>query len=117
MSSGPRFQVELAQTDDSTRDTYVVFDETTGNMAVDYSQYYARMADAAEATQAAVEEIRDIINGTQEVTGGGVPIKDIYAALSYSALIKVFNEEGVDIDSLIEQTQAKLDGLSDAGNN
>jgi hypothetical protein len=86
MTEGPRFQIEIAQTDDSTKDIYVVFDENTGNFNIDYSQYYERMASA-------VEEIRDIINGTQEVTGGGIPFKDVYAALSYSGITKVLTEE------------------------
>ena len=116
---------------DSSQGPYLVTDDANGGIAIDYSWYYNRMAEAqertakaaedqalaAQAQQAAVEEIRDIINGTQQVTGGGIPMKDVYAALSYSALIKVFNEEGVDIDSLIEQTQTKLDGLSNAGDN
>lgn len=101
--------------------------EDSGNsIAIDYSLYYERMAAAAEAQatamqnlvtaaqaqQSAVEEIRDIINGSQEVAGGGIPMKDVYASLSYSALIKVFEEEGVDVDALIAKTQTKLDGIT-----
>lgn len=116
---------------DSSEGPYLVTDDVNGGIAIDYSWYYNRMAeaqervaaaaerqaDAAEAQKAAVEEIRDIVNGTQEVTGGGIPMKDVYAALSYSALIKVFNEEGVDIDALVSETKTKLDGLTNAGDN
>jgi hypothetical protein len=118
MSDGPRLQVEIAQTDDSTRNTQVILDPETGNIAVDYSQYYDRIATAtealqaaAEAQQAAVEEIRDIITGVTEPSGGGIPMKDVYAALSYSTLIDYFNTEGKDVNELMTQVKAILTQL------
>lgn len=40
-----------------------------------------------------------------------IPIKDVYAPLSYSSIVKLFKEQGIDIDSLISQTRDKLRGL------
>ena len=118
MTQGPRFQIEPMQSDDSTRTTNVVFDPTTGNLAIDYSVYLNRIASATEelvissqATQSAVEEIRDIINGTQEVTGAGIPFKDAYAGLSMSTLIKTLEEEKVNINNLIAKTKGYLDSV------
>jgi len=58
-----------------------------------------------------IKDIRDIFLGEKEVVGAGIPIKDVYSALAYSSLIKVFEEEGVDIDALIAKTKSKLEGL------
>jgi hypothetical protein len=58
-----------------------------------------------------LQDIRDIFLGEKEVVGAGIPIKDVYSALAYSSLIKVFEEEGVDIDALIAKTKSKLEGL------
>ena len=46
MSQGPRFQVESVQAQDSSTTINVVFDESTGNMAIDYSDKYERIATA-----------------------------------------------------------------------
>jgi hypothetical protein len=48
MSQGPRFQVEPVQAQDSSTTINVVFDESTGNMAIDYSDKYERIATALE---------------------------------------------------------------------
>jgi hypothetical protein len=48
MSQGPRFQVEPVQAQDSSTTINVVFDEATGNMAIDYSDKYDRIATALE---------------------------------------------------------------------
>ena len=98
MTQGPRLLVENAYTDDSSRSTPVIINEQTGHIAVDYSQYYERIASSLEAIENAV-------------TTEGVNFKDVYAALSYSSLIKVFEEEGTDIDDLISKTQNRLQGL------
>jgi len=41
----------------------------------------------------------------------GIPIKDVYSAVSYASLIRVLEEDGVDIDALIAKTQNRLDRL------
>jgi glycyl-tRNA synthetase alpha subunit len=48
MSQGPRFQVEQVQAQDSSTTINVVFDDSTGNMAIDYSDKYERIATALE---------------------------------------------------------------------
>jgi hypothetical protein len=48
MSQGPRFQVEPIQAQDSSTTINVVFDDSTGNMAIDYSDKYERIATALE---------------------------------------------------------------------
>ena len=53
MASGPRLQVEQISTDDSTQSLNVVFDETSGSIAIDYSPYYERISSASEATVSA----------------------------------------------------------------
>jgi hypothetical protein len=53
MASGPRLQVEQISTDDSTQALNVVFDETSGSIAIDYSPYYERISSASEATVSA----------------------------------------------------------------
>ena len=118
MTQGPRFQVEPMQSADSGVTTQVVFDPITGNLAIDYSQYMIRIAVAVEelvtssqATQEAVEEIRNIINGTKEVAGAGIPFKDAYAGLSMSTLVKVLEEENVNINNLIAKTKRYLDSV------
>ena len=48
MSQGPRLQVEPFQTADSSQTSYAVINEESGAIAIDYSQYYERMATALE---------------------------------------------------------------------
>jgi hypothetical protein len=48
MSQGPRLEVEPFQTADSSFSGYAVIDTTTGNIAIDYSRYYERIATALE---------------------------------------------------------------------
>lgn len=98
MTAGPRLLVEIAYTEDSSLTTPVIINEATGHIAVDYSKYYERIASSLETIENAV-------------TTEGVNFKDVYASLSYSSLIKVFEEEGIDIDDLISKTQDKLQGL------
>lgn len=89
----------------------VLYDLINTQIVIDYTAYYERIATALESSQTAIEDMRDVVTGSREVTGGGIPIKDAYAALSYSTIFKVLTEQGVDVDSLISQTQTKLRGL------
>lgn len=43
--------------------------------------------------------------------GAAIPFKDIYAPLAYAAMIKVFAEQGNNVDELISKTREKLQGL------
>jgi hypothetical protein len=48
MAVGPKILRESIVSDDSSRPITVIVNDTTGHMAIDYSGYYARIADAAE---------------------------------------------------------------------
>lgn len=48
MTTGPRLQVEPVQAQDSSTSINVVFDEATGNLAIDYSDKFERIAIALE---------------------------------------------------------------------
>jgi len=77
----------------------------------DISNTLGTIADKSIIDSQNLQDIRDIFLGEKEVVGAGIPIKDVYSALAYSSLIKVFEEEGVDIDALIAKTRSKLEGL------
>ena len=68
----------------------------------------------SNSIQAQTNAVQEQANAVQELllSPGGIPIKDIYASLSYSSLIKVFEEEGVDVSALITKTQNTLQGLA-----
>jgi hypothetical protein len=60
----------------------------------------------------------DIRNGTvstgriaDTISRDAIQIKDIYSAVSYSSLLKVLEEDGVDVGALISKTQQTLDNL------
>jgi hypothetical protein len=48
MTQGPRLQIEPVQAQDSSTTINVVFDETSGNIAIDYTDKYERIATALE---------------------------------------------------------------------
>ncbi len=111
--------------------TTIVYD-SSGGVTIDYTNQLASIANALsnlsnsttmisedssvesalEIIARNLEEIKFINSEVKNVlTGDAIPIKDVYAALSYSTLIKVLEEENVDIDALIAKTQTKLQGL------
>lgn len=48
MTIGPKLQVEPFQTDDSSRTGYAVINPESGSIAIDYTQYYERIATSLE---------------------------------------------------------------------
>ena len=55
-----------------------------------------------------LQDIRNVVLSDQQ--GPGVPIRDVYSSIAYSTLIKLFEDEGIDINALIAKTKAQLDG-------
>jgi len=84
--------------DDSVPVADAIINDSNTAIAINYAPQLERIA-------ASLEKIASVIDSE------GVVFKDKYASLSYSSLIKVFEEEGIDIDALIAKTQNKLSGL------
>ena len=95
---GEKWRLEPILGEDSTRIADAIINDNNTAIAINYAPQLERIATSLETIAAAVST-------------NGVKFEDKYAALSYSSLIKVFEEEGIDIDALIAKTQNKLQGL------
>jgi hypothetical protein len=112
--------------------TKIVYDSVNGGIAIDYTTQFNNISSALstlsnstrilsedsssesalEIIARNIEQIKSINNEVKNVlTSDAIPIKDIYSAVSYASLIKVLEEDGVDIDALIAKTQARLNKL------
>lgn len=80
MSEGPRIIVEPFQTDDSSRSGYAVIDENTGNIAIDYTQYYNRIATALETIATAA-------------TNDGIKTLGVYDWVLLSSVFKMYVDD------------------------
>jgi hypothetical protein len=92
--------------EDSSNPIDAIVHDSGNAIAINYAPYLERIATALEAQKIAIEEIRDVVKNPS-----GIPIKDIYASFSYSALVKLYQEEGRDINDLIARTKQILDNL------
>lgn len=106
MSIERNWRIEPILTEDSSVTANAIINDSNTAIAINYTPYLERITPALESIASSLESIAVVVQ-----QDGGIPVKDIYAPLSYSALIKVFSEQGIDIDSLISQTQDKLRGL------
>jgi hypothetical protein len=88
MSQGPRLQVEQVQTEDSTQALNVVFDETSGSIAIDYSPYYERIATAMESIATDVGTIKTLAETT------GIKTVSPYAWIELVSIYKYLVDDG-----------------------
>jgi hypothetical protein len=105
MTTGPRLQVEVAQTDDSTKNVQVIFDKESGSLAIDYSSYYERMATSLETITTKLTEIEDHQKEMLDLAkGDGINMKGPYEWLSMYAIYRLLIEQGItDFNSLKSQ--------------
>ena len=69
------------------------------------------LREATQGIKTANTTVKEIVTGEQQVTGAGIPFRDAYAGLSMSTLIKVLEEERVNISALIAKTKQYLDNV------
>lgn len=92
------------------------------SIAFDYSDHFNRAITALEFANnnsqtllnkltAVTESLQEIANSVNEQTlqlRTGVPIMDVYAPLSYSSLVKLYDDEGTNVTGLIARTKSVL---------
>ena len=109
---------------------------TTTDIEFDYSEHFDRaitaleqisinlntMKNNQEVLLASILNLSSIVRSSAESANriaeqlnseGGIPFKDIYGGIAYSSLIKLYREQGIDIDELINDTLARLRRLED----
>lgn len=106
---------------------------TTTDIEIDYSNHLDRLVTALDQISSNINQMRAIQEQTvlilsqlnnnyqqsavaatrvaDTISGDAIPTKDIYAALGYASLIRLFEEQGVDINSLLQKTKNILEGL------
>jgi hypothetical protein len=92
--------------------------ENTANTIISLSNVANKMVEVSNS----IEQQTKSINAQSAViqallSSSGVPIRDVYGSLSYSTLIKVLEEEDVDINELIARTRVYLESLYPTENN
>ena len=95
---GEKWRSEPILGEDSSPIAEAIVNDDNTAIAINYAPQLERIATSLETIASAIN-------------GEGVVFKDKYASLSYSSLIKVFEEENIDLDALIAKTQTKLSGL------
>lgn len=102
-------------------------------IAYDYSNHLDRLVTALDQISSNINQMRAIQEQTvlilsqlnnnyqqsavaatrvaDTISGDAIATKDIYAALGYASLIRLFEEQGVDINSLLQKTKNILEGL------
>lgn len=102
-------------------------------IAYDYSDHLDRLVTALDQISSNINQMRAIQEQTvlilaqlnnnyqqsavaatrvaDTISGDAIPTKDIYAALGYASLIRLYEEQGVDINSLLQKTKNVLEGL------
>jgi len=116
---GKKWRLEPILGEDSSRIADAIVNDDNTAIAINYAPQLERIATSLETTVTSLETIatstETIATSLETIASAindeGVVFKDKYASLSYSSLIKVFEEEGIDIDALIAKTQNKLSGL------
>ena len=106
MSIEKNWRIEPILTDDSSITANAIVNDSNTAIAINYTPYLERITPSLESIALSLESISNILDQQ-----GGIPFKDIYAPLSYASLIKLFREQGDDIDALISETRNKLQGL------
>jgi hypothetical protein len=108
MSQGPRLQVEPFQTADSSQTSFAVINEESGAIAIDYSQYYERIAVATEQLVAKLTEIETHQKRLKELgEGDGIHIIGPWEWLGISSIVRLYEERGIDLAEL----KAKVDAV------
>jgi hypothetical protein len=100
MTQGPRFQVEPVQAQDSSTTINVVFDESTGNMAIDYSDKYDRIATALEqlVTMASTD---------------GIKTMNVYEWMMLASMYKLYVDDESDYKIGLEEFVAYVNKIKD----
>jgi hypothetical protein len=92
--------------------------ENTANTIISLSNVANKMVEVSNSIDQQTESINAQSAVIQALlSSSGVPIRDVYGSLSYSTLIKVLEEEDVDIDDLIARTRVYLESLYPTENN
>lgn len=117
MAAGPRLQVEQISTEDSSKSLNVVFDETSGSIAIDYSTYYDRIATAVESISNDVNVIKTLAETT------GIKTISPYKWMELVSIYKYLIEDGTilpppsvtasEIEQAIENMIAYIDKIKD----
>jgi hypothetical protein len=107
MTIGPRLQVEQVQTDDSSKNLNVVFDERSGSIEIDYSQYYERIASALEEISQNTSRIKELAEDE------GLNFKGPYDWLNFVTTYKYLIEQGrVNDASVLPNKQVSDDTIN-----
>jgi hypothetical protein len=131
MASGPRLQVEQISTDDSTQALNVVFDETSGSIAIDYSPYYERISSASEATVSAdyseyYERIATAMESIATAVGTiktlaettGIHTAGAYDLITAASMYSYYTDNSAELDTILTKLQSvpvsKLESIRDA---
>jgi uncharacterized protein YaiE (UPF0345 family) len=100
MTQGPRFQVEPVQAQDSSTTINVVFDESTGDMAIDYSDKYERIATALE--QLVVMASTD-----------GIKTMNVYEWMMLASMYKLYVDDNSDYKIGLDEFKAYVNKIKD----
>lgn len=100
----------ILDSDSTHPDVVVVRDIATGNIAIDYSKYYERMATSVEAIAADIDTIKTLADVD------GIAVKDPLGWIGLMSVYKLYAEDGsgnvdpVKLEAL-KAYKAKLDAL------
>lgn len=109
---------------------------TTTDIEFDYSDHFDRaikaleeisinlntMKNNQEVLLASILNLSSLVRSSAESANriaeqlnseGGIPFKDIYGGIAYSSLIKLYREQGVNVDELIQETLDRLRRLEE----
>ena len=100
MTQGPRFQVEPVQAQDSSTTINVVFDESTGNMAIDYSDKYERIATALEQL-------------VEMASTDGIKTMNVYEWMMLASMYKLYVDDESDYKIGLEEFVAYVNKIKD----
>lgn len=115
MSQGPRLQVEAFQTSDSSQTGYAVINEESGAIAIDFSQYYERIATALEtlATLSSTTGVKTISTLSEDSTSAQYSIvNEISDKLAIVATtLSSISNSSAEIAQASENTSNSLAGI------